>query len=281
MVDEWSLVGVVGFDVSTAGHRWTAEEVTILRTAADIMTHSFARIRRERTLAEQNERLEAFASVVSHDLRNPLNVVTGSLEVAQAEADSEHVDRAIRAAGRMEALIDRMLTLARAGDDIGETRDVHIGEVARSAWSVVDSRRAELRVDDDLGRTEADPDRLQEAFENLFRNSVEHGSTGNRTGSGDAVEHGGDGVAVAVGTLADGDGFFVADDGPGIPPEKRGDAFDAGYSTSADGTGFGLRIVKQVATAHGWQVWIADDPELGGARFEVSGVDVAEPAADE
>lgn len=250
MVDDWSLIGIVGFDVSTPGHRWAPEEVTILRTAADIMTHSLARIRRERTLAEQNERLEAFASVVSHDLRNPLNVVTGSLELAQANGDPEHIDRAIDAADRMEDLIEQMLTLAREGEDIGDTREIHLESVAQQAWNAVDSQAAELRVDD-LGRVEADPDRLQEAFENLFRNSVEHG-----------------GADVSVRVGASENGFYVADDGPGITADQRESVFDRGY-TGDGGTGLGLAIVRRIVDAHGWSVRAGTAAD-GGARFDVS-----------
>jgi signal transduction histidine kinase len=246
-------VGFVGFDVPDADRSWGDREVATLRTAADIVTHSIARIRRERTLAEQNERLEAFASVVSHDLRNPLNVVTGSLELAATEVDSDHVDRATRAASRMEVLIDRMLTLARAGEDIGETRPVRLGLVAERAWDAIDAPEAALRVGDGLGRVDADPDRLQEAFENLFRNSVEHG---------------GDDVTVRVGPTDD--GFRVADDGPGIPPDRRESVFDRGY-TADDGTGLGLSIVRRIVDAHGWSVR-AGAADGGGARFDVTGV---------
>ena len=253
MVDGWSLVGFVGFDVPDADRSWGDREVATLRTAADIVTHSIARVRRERTLAEQNERLEAFASVVSHDLRNPLNVVTGSLELAATEVDSDHVDRATRAASRMEVLIDRMLTLARAGEDIGETRPVRLGLVAERAWDAIDAPEAALRVGDGLGRVDADPDRLQEAFENLFRNSVEHG---------------GDDVTVRVGPTDD--GFRVADDGPGIPPDRRESVFDRGY-TADDGTGLGLSIVRRIVDAHGWSVR-AGAADGGGARFDVTGV---------
>jgi len=80
-------------------------------------------------------------------------------------------------------------------------------------------------------------------------------------------------VTITVG--ATDEGFYVEDDGPGIPAEERESVFEGGYSTTADGTGFGLRIVEQVATAHGWEVRVTDGTG-GGARFEVSGVDVAE-----
>jgi signal transduction histidine kinase len=93
---------------------------------------------------------------------------------------------------------------------------------------------------------------------------VEHGSTSPRSR---AFED--DGVGVTVGDLPD--GFYVADDGPGIPASKRDTVFDVDYSTSDDGTGFGLRIVEQIAEAHGWTVEVTEGRE-GGARFEITGV---------
>jgi signal transduction histidine kinase len=76
-------------------------------------------------------------------------------------------------------------------------------------------------------------------------------------------------------TVGDSDGgFYVADDGPGVPPEERHRAFEPGYSTNPDGTGFGLQVVQRVAEVHGWTVELVESAD-GGARFEVTGVDDA------
>jgi signal transduction histidine kinase len=99
---------------------------------------------------------------------------------------------------------------------------------------------------------------------------VEHGSTGNRPQADDSVEHGGPDVTITVGDLAD--GFYVTDDGPGIPEDDRELVFESGYSTASDGTGFGLSIVERLASAHGWEVRVTDAAD-GGARFEITGVD--------
>jgi signal transduction histidine kinase len=80
-----------------------------------------------------------------------------------------------------------------------------------------------------------------------------------------SVEHGDKAVTVVVGNLND--GFYVADDGPGIPETVRNEVFEAGYSTATEGTGFGLNIVQKVVDAHGWDVQIAKS-ESSGARFE-------------
>jgi signal transduction histidine kinase len=252
MVSDWSLEGFVGFEVMGSTRSWTSTEVGLLRTTSDMISHSFARVERERTLAEQNDRLETFASVVSHDLRNPLNVVSGSIDLArkQHEGDSKHLKHAAQGAERMQSIIDEMLTLAREGEDIGEIELVSIEEIIKSAWRTVDIGDARLEIDGEIEVDRGDPDRLQEAFENLFRNAIEHGS---------ATPH------VRVGATEN--GFYVVDDGPGIPPGERDAVFDRGYSND-DGTGLGLAVVRRVFEAHGWSVEIGD-AENAGARFEV------------
>jgi len=233
----------------------------ILATAAETAFQTEARTRRlaERTaeLERQNDRLEEFAGVVSHDLRNPLEVARGRTELAREECDSEHLAAVERAHGRMAALIDDLLTLAREGDPVTDPEPVDLERTVGSCWRTVDTREATLRAEAE-GTIVADEGRLRQLLENLIRN---------------AVEHGGDDVTVTVGSLPD--GFYVADDGPGIDPDRREEAFDAGYSTTRSGTGFGLRIVEQVADAHGWSVR-AVESEAGGARFEVTGVESAD-----
>jgi signal transduction histidine kinase len=222
------------------------------------------RKRKERELAVQNDRLNRFASIVSHDLHNPLNVIEGRFELLREECNSDHFDPIDTAIDRMHRIIDGVLWLAREGQDIGSTAPVRVRTAVRSAWDIVadDADRAELRVADDGGNLptiSADDDRLCQLLENLLRN---------------AIEHGGDGVTVTVGRLDD--GFYVEDDGPGIPEKERDRVFAAGYSRTADGTGFGLNIVAKVADAHGWDIHVTDGPD-GGARFEITDVDAAEP----
>ena len=232
------------------------------------------RERRERELARQNERLEEFASVVSHDLRNPLNVAEGHVELLRQDCDSERLDAISGAHDRMNALIDDLLTLAREGSEVGTLEPVDLGACVDRCRRNVDTDGVTIRL-----RTErtiyADRSRLQQLLENLLHNAVEHGSTSNQPTADDAVEHGSssDGTTITVGDLPD--GFFVEDDGPGIPESERDTVFDAGYTTSEDGTGFGLRIVERIAEAHGWSVR-ASESETGGARFEIIGVEFAD-----
>ena len=214
---------------------------------------------RERELARKNDRLEEFTSVVSHDLRNPLTVAKGRLEAVQNQDDDEHLDAVADALDRMERLIEDLLALARQGRAVEATETVPLADVADIAWASVATADATLVNDLDVA-VAGDRTRLEQAFGNLFRN---------------AIQHGGEDVTVTVGTLADGDGFYVADDGPGIPAEDRDQAFEPGFSTRDEGTGFGLNIVKEVFEAHGWSVAAAES-ETGGARFEVTGVEPVE-----
>ncbi|WP_226010880.1 response regulator [Halomicrobium salinisoli] len=203
----------------------------------------------ERELKRKNERLEEFASVISHDLRNPLTVALGQLDHYRAEHDDERLERTGEALERMETLIEDLLALARQGQSIDETRPLWLSDVVADARDSVEAPDATVDVARD-GRIEADESRVRQLLENLFRNSVEHA---------------GESASVRVGALED--GFFVADDGPGIAPAERERVFEPGYTTDEGGTGFGLAIVRDVAEAHGWDVTVTESA-AGGARFE-------------
>ena len=202
-------------------------------------------------LERQNEQLGEFASVISHDLRNPLTVADGFLELANETGDDEFFTKVGNAHDRMDAIIEDVLTLTRQGERIAETTTVGLAAVAEDAWTNVATAEAELAVDEDLGTVDADEGRLTQLFENLYRN---------------AIDHAGEDVTVRVGRSPT--GFYVEDDGPGIPEDERDSVFDSGYTTGEDGTGLGLSIVETIATAHEWEIDITDGAE-DGARFEI------------
>jgi signal transduction histidine kinase len=208
-----------------------------------------------RELERQNDRLEQFASMVSHDLRNPLMVARARLEHLNEEQENEHLVTAMDAVERMEDLIDDLLALARKGQPVDDPVAVSLEAVAGDAWGMVETADATLDVAE-IPELRGDPDRLQQLFENLFRNAFEHGAA----------------TELRVGPLAD--GFYVADNGKGIAPADRDEIFDFGFTTTEDGTGFGLAIVGEIADAHGWTVSVGESAD-SGAQFEFHGVNGA------
>ncbi|WP_338009508.1 histidine kinase N-terminal 7TM domain-containing protein [Natronoglomus mannanivorans] len=302
--------------------------VVVLRDVSDLK-------QREMQLLAQNERLEEFTDIVSHDLQGPLMEIRGSANMTISTGDVTHVDRVVDATDRIDELVTDLLRLARTGRQLDAEVPVELDEVARRAWSHVWSPSAELVVETDrvvLG----DPNRIQQLFENVFRNSVEHGTDDGETDSpivdrstpsssgdpsvdrvfdgidqdlqGDEREaddpsvgerklssddrdepldsdqttvgssvlsesHGAeppDTVRISVGPLQD--GFYIEDDGAGIPQEERPRVFEKGYTNTSTGTGIGLSIVRQIVDAHGWSIQLTDGA-TGGARFEITGVD--------
>jgi PAS domain S-box-containing protein len=206
-----------------------------------------------RKLRRQNDRLEKFASIVSHDLRNPLNVARGRLDLVENEVDSEHLDAIANAHERMDDLITNLLALAREQELTTNLEPVALGRLCEDCWRTVETSDATLE-NDATTLVEADESRLRQLIENLVSNAVEHGS---------------EEVTIRIDDLPD--GFYVADDGPGIPPEHRDHVFETGYSTDSDGTGFGLSIVKEIVDDHGWEITITESAD-DGARFEITGV---------
>lgn len=207
---------------------------------------------REQELVRKTERLDKFAEVLSHDLRNPVRTADGYLELAQEECDTPHLDKVDDALARADSIIEDVLTLARGGETVSTAEEVSLCTVAEKAWRGVEQETATLKVTEMEEKLACDPDRVCRAFENLFRN---------------AIEHGGNSVTVRVGPLAGGDGFYIEDDGPGVSAVSD-ELFEWGYSMNGSGTGFGLAIVEQIVEAHGWTI-SATDGDAGGARFEI------------
>ena len=276
--------------IAHSSHGGEAAFLAIARDISDLAAQ-------QRQLRRQNEQLDQFASVISHDLRSPLSVAKAGVEVARrtGEGHGDSLERVGRAHDRMGTLIENLLTLAKNGQTMTETdlEPLALSAVASRSWQTVSTEEAELCIEDDC-RLVADESRLRQLLENLFRNSVEHGSTNSRPSADDSVEHGstssrarpGDSVehgtssrpqsddsaelAVRIGTLSG--GFYIEDNGRGIGEANRQKVFDPGYTTHDDGTGYGLEIVRTVAEAHGWEITVTASVD-GGARFEITGVE--------
>ena len=159
----------------------------------------------------------------------------------------------------MGHLVEDLLSVARQGQMVTNPTPTDIRSVIEVAREGTLPASATLEYEP-VPEVMADGDRLLQVFENLFRNSVDHGS---------------EDVTVRVGPLRD--GFYVEDDGPGIPESDREQVFDHGYTTREDGTGYGLSVVRSVIGAHGWDISVTESMD-GGARFEITGIEFVSDA---
>jgi PAS domain S-box-containing protein len=210
----------------------------------------------ERMLERQNDRLKEFTDILAHDLRTPLNVIDGHLKQYRKTGEKEHISTIEETTDRMERLVEDLLRVARQGDVVKDPKPTDLEAVIGDAWLGTGGAADGLTLQyEAVPSVSADADRLRELFENLFRN---------------VVDHGGEGATVSIGPLQD--GFYVADDGPGIPADSRDAAFDHGVTTTEDGSGYGLSIVRTIASAHGWDSVVVE-ADSGGARFEFTGVE--------
>ena len=243
------------------------DELTV-KTLAQWVGYEIDRHKYEQELKRQIDRLEEFTGVVSHDLRNPLNIAQGRIDIVDAECNSDSIDAISRALDRMEAIIEDTLTLARQGQtvDTEEIETVKIESVVDHCDEIVDVGDSEIRLVDSFS-PQADRNRFYQLFENLIRNAVEHSEKPVTIRVGQLNE-----MFTSTRVESDGTfGFYIEDDGPGVPEDKREDVFEPGETTNPEGTGFGLPIVKRIAEAHGWEVGLTDSFD-GGARFEFKNV---------
>ncbi|WP_049935414.1 PAS domain-containing protein [Haloplanus natans] len=256
---QWPVEQEFRIEHPDRGRRWVRAHLDVVPDEngdptwiTGISTDITERKEREKELQRQNSRLNEFASVVSHDLRNPLNVAQARATILQQQAADElqeHLAPLLNSLERMESIIEDTLTLARQGETVGDMSSISLVDLVGKCWAGVETAEATLEIDEEF-TIHGDRDRLRHVFENLFRN---------------AVEHGGEGLTVRVGRAGE-DCLYVEDDGPGIPTDDRDAVFEPGYTSATGGTGFGLTIVKRIAEAHGWDVTITDGRD-GGARF--------------
>ncbi|NHN64253.1 PAS domain S-box protein [Haloarcula sp. JP-Z28] len=210
----------------------------------------------EKMLERQNDRLKEFTDILAHDLRSPLSIISSRVHLARKTGDEEHLDAMEETTDRMARLVDDLLSVAKQGNVVTDPETTDVETVVDTAWKGTGETvgRAVLQYEH-VGSVSSDSDRLIQLFENLFQNAIRHSDGA---------------VIVRVGPLEH--GFYVEDDGPGIPSDIQDDVFDHGFTTNEDGSGYGLSVVRTIAGAHGWDI-IVTDSNTGGARFEITGVE--------
>lgn len=224
--------------------------IAVLSDESEQMDHR----QRQRASIRQ---LKGLGDVLSHDLGNILNIATGRLELARETGGDDHFEAVEESLHRAEEILNELTTAIQAGRVVDEVTTIDVSTVFNEAWDTQDTKDATKEVETDL-RILADETALLRLFENIIRNAFEHGKTT---------------ATIRIGALSD--GFYVEDDGEGIPESKREQVFEPGYSTKGGGTGVGLPSIQQIVLAHNWNVEITEGTD-GGARFEITGVEIDE-----
>jgi len=248
-------------DTSPRGAGFGEQEQQFVELLTQWISYEIERQKHYQTVEAQNERLNEFAGVLAHDIRNPLTAAIGFTEYAidtAPESLATHLQTVLDSLDRIETLITNTLSLAREGADVGEREPVALDSVANDAWKVVSPDNATLSV---IGSRTimADKSRLQQLFENLFRN---------------VKEHCGEDVTVTVRPTDT--GFEVSNDGPEMPASVAESLFKDSFG--ADRVGLGLLIIERVVSGHGWEGKLETTPEETTFRF--SGIGTATKAGN-
>ena len=286
-----------GADVEADGTRSYVlyQDVTDIREAETELKRTVEQLERS------NEQLQQFAYVASHDLQEPLRMVSSYVDLLATEYGDElddeadeYIEFAVDGARRMQAMIDALLKYSRVhtqGESFEEVDSEAVLERVLQDLELLIAERDVTVTHDDLPTVVADESQLGQLFQNLVSNAVEHGSTSPRSQApDDTLEHGSTSPRSQApeDTLEHGDDdsptvhvsgeeredevvFAVADDGPGIPPDQQDRVFELFEQSNRDdeGTGIGLAICQRIVNRHEGDIWIESEPGEG-ATFYVS-----------
>jgi len=222
----------------------------------------------ERKLETSNERLEQFAYAASHDLQEPLRMVSSYLQLVErryaGELDEdarEFIEFAVDGADRMRNMIDGLLEYSRVGTHGDPFESVDLNDVLADVCEDLQVRIEESGADieaESLPEVDGDPGQLRQVFQNLLANAIEY--------SGD------DPPRIDITASRDGGAWLISirDEGIGIAPEDADRVFEVfqslDSSTEHSGTGIGLALCERIVERHGGDIWV--ESELGaGATF--------------
>ena len=211
------------------------EDGKLICTNRDVTEQRKSRIE----LEEKNRRLDEFNSIVSHDLRNPLNVAKGYLGLSMDSMNAEDLEKVENSLNRMENIIDELLAVSGDAENFQKV-DVVLSEVFMESLEMIEPE-VEYSIEEDL-ELEASKTGLVNIFDNLVSNSVDHN---------------GENVSVKIGALDN--GFYFTDDGS-LDADLQ-DIVEHGFTTSDDGRGLGLSIVRRLANANDWNVELEKSEE--------------------
>jgi PAS domain S-box-containing protein len=202
-------------------------------------------------LKKQKEELSDFAHTMSHDLKNIFHNMLGFIELMEEEQSFSHLTRMRTLVNETGEMVDHSVALADAGLIIEETENVHLAPLVKE---VADSIIPETvrYSQEELPEVSADQRKVAQIFRNLFDNAIQHGQPSK----------------IEVKSIRT-DGAYrikVVNDGKTIPEIQRSKIFLRGFTTSKNGQGYGLAIVKRLVEAHGWTIKLLKERET---TFEI------------
>jgi signal transduction histidine kinase len=276
------------FDVVYQPLKDTNGTVTgIMTHAVDVTAQMNAKLERERRTLELerltralqagNRELEQFAYAASHDLKAPLRGIANLAGWIQEDAGEtlsdqsrEHLRLMHGRVQRMEALIDGMLTYARATKTSRSPEKIDVGRLVKEVVELLDPpARVTIHIDPTLPTVEAERIPFQQVVMNLLSNAIKHGRA-------DAPE-----IEVGCTDEPNDYDFRVADNGPGIPTESQDRIWELFQTLEArdrvEGSGIGLAVVKKIVESQGGHAWVESVPGAG-ATFHFTWPKTVAPA---
>jgi signal transduction histidine kinase len=220
--------------------------------------------------AEEKQRLlSRLLARLAHEIRNPLSSLAIHVQLLEEDMTQAAPPLKAQAAGRfeiirselqrLENLMQQFLSLAAPSSV--DLQTVEVAEVVRYVCELLRPEAAKrgieiaMDVPANLPPMTVDPGQLKQALINLVINAIQ------------AVERNGRiEIIVRADAVSDTFSLQVCDNGPGVPGERRSAIFEPFFTTKSEGSGLGLWIVQQIATAHGGAVTVEDTPH-GGAAF--------------
>jgi signal transduction histidine kinase len=212
------------------------------------------------------------AAGLAHETRNPLNVVRGLAQLlardpSDAAKAADTSARIVDEVDRVSNRLNEFIAYSKPREPVTAPVDLRAlaGELADTLRTDCEERGAELQNAVPEVRIRADEGMLRQVLFNILMNSLQ------------AIPEGGTvRVSAAMDERRTTVCLRIADDGPGVPEEIRGDVFRPYVSARDKGTGLGLAVVRQIVLAHHWQIECGTSPELGGAEFSIHGMQIVQ-----
>jgi signal transduction histidine kinase len=227
------------------------EERNLIDMLAQHMSVALKSVEKQRELEKAKNYQELMLRIVSHDLKNPLSVISGYLELLQEEYAPEYIKVIEKATERAFEIIEKARLFSKLGTKGIEEEKIEIDlcEEIKIVSSIIEAKYPEAKIDMALSslKIQGYP-LLREVFLNILDNAFKYGAQHVR------IEGEKDEKYVTL---------KFADDGPGIPDEKKNIIFDAFETLEHGGSGLGLNIVKMIVEMHHGKVWVEDNEPKG------------------